>query len=853
METLEKRLKVSKRAVGFAELRMPSALKRTDGKKKKKLHGFLKLEDAKHAGGKRSAECTLIVTEGDSAKTMAVDGLQIIGRDFYGVFPLKGKPLNTRNATNEQLLHNEEYCALKQILGLVEGMEYTDASQLRYGCLMLMTDQDLDGYHIKGLEINNIFDRWPSILKNIPGFFKCFVTPIVKLQPTNPRSKVPERLFFNMSEYNAFRAANPNAMKGMKARYLKGLGTSERKEALAYFADFSRFVKEYRIKDDTSLERSSLAFERAFTEGPKYAESRKHWLSNYDEHKVYDYSSPFFALEEYVDNELKHFSIYDNQRSLGHVCDGLKISQRKILWGLMELGVWNETRKVLAVCGEISSKSSYHHGEKSLNETMIGMAQTFPDANNVNLLYPSGQFGSRMSNGRDASDARYIYTKLSPITKALFRPSDANVLRYETDDEGRQIEPKFFAPIVAVVLLNGCAGIGTGYSTTVLKYNPIEVIDAHVAVIQGKSIDELTPWYRNFRGKIQKIEDGAYLSVGLVERTGDTTIVVTEVPIGQSFDGYKQFLESHLVENAPAESATTTRKTKKAEADETEQEPQKKKKSIDKSKYFIKEYESASFPTRCNFQITFVDKETLDAMIAEPEFSPKGLLKKLKLTTSLRTSNMYLFTPQGAIRKFENVREIIHYYHTIRVDLYAQRKAQQLQQMQQHIEALERKRRFIEAVLSGSIEVRNRPKAEVAAALKKHQLCDPAENPNVEAEDGFTPSMKTLLRISLLDITEEEVAKFLKQIAQLQAEHAALLATTPEQIWLSELQELRNQMVTFLQDSSLEAEEEELRVLTQSLQGGKVKKQTKQAKQTKQTIEAKQTKQTKQVAVKKAK
>lgn len=841
--SIEKRLKISKRAIGFGELRMPSILKRTDGKKKKKLHGFLKLEDAKHAGGKRSGECTLIVTEGDSAKTMAMDGLQLIGRDLYGVFPLKGKPLNTRNATNEQLLHNEEYSALKQILGLEEGAVYTDPSQLRYGSIMLMTDQDLDGYHIKGLSINDIFDRWPSILKNIPGFFKCFVTPIVKLQPISAKSKAKERLFFNMSEFNQFRAANPAAMKGMKARYLKGLGTSERNEALAYFADFKRFVKEYRIKDDKSLEKCKEQFEHAFTEGTKYADWRKQWLSNYDENAVYDYGSSYFALEDYVDNELKHFSIYSNQRAIGHVCDGLKISQRKILWALMEMGIWNETKKVLAVCGEISSKSSYHHGEKSLMETTIGMAQTFVDSNNVNLLYPSGQFGSRLSNGRDASDARYIYTKLSPITKYLYRAVDNKILRYETDDEGKQIEPKYYAPIIAMVLINGCDGIGTGYSTTILKYHPLEVIDAHNVILKGGEIAELTPWYRNFRGTIVKTGEGSYMSVGLYERTGDTTIVVTEVPVGTSFEAYKQYLESHLVENAPAttEASALATKRKKTALSEGEEVPQKltkktkkvdedeksdpikakKKKTYDKSKYFIKEYESASFPTKCRFEITFTDKETLDQMIAEPQTSPKGLFKKLKLTSSLQTSNMYLFTPQG-IQKFNSVAEIIRYYHAIRLNLYAQRKEQQLQEMQQHIAVLDRKRRFIQCILDETIIIRNRSKSEVASILKLHNLYDPAEIDTVTVADveddgvdnGLTPSMKELLRLNFLNITKEEVAKFLSQIAAVEQEYETLKSTPPEQLWLSELEELRGQMVTFLKKSSLETEEDDLKILT---------------------------------------
>jgi DNA topoisomerase-2 len=280
-----------------------------------------------------------------------------------------------------------------------------------------MTDQDPDGSHIKGLIWNMIISRWPSLLKH-PKFFMCFVTPLVRLQPLNSRLK--PKLFFNMTDFEAFKASSADALKGYaKPRYLKGLGTSETEEAREYFLEIERFVKSYT---PNNLETCKQTFTNAF--GEQHANWRKEWLSQYNEKHLYDYSSSSFALDEFVDRELKHFSIYDNTRSLANVIDGLKVSQRKILWGLRKLQLWNGTKKVLAVSGEISTMSSYHHGEKSLMDTMVGMAQRFVGANNVNLLHPSGQFGSRLRNGDDASDARYIFTKLSPITKPIVREED---------------------------------------------------------------------------------------------------------------------------------------------------------------------------------------------------------------------------------------------------------------------------------------------------------------------------------------------------------------------------------------------------------------------------------------------
>lgn len=1008
VDQIERRLRISKIATKFAELRKPSTLKSFGGRKKKKLHGILKLEDAEYAGTSRSGQCTLILTEGDSAKTMAMDGLQIIGRDYYGVYPLKGKPLNARNASDDQLAKNEEFTAFMKIMGLQVGVEYKDASELRYGSIMLMTDQDLDGFHIKGIKINNILHMWPSLL-NIPGFIKCFVTPIVKLQPTNPRSRVKEQLFFNMSEFEAYRTGHPDGLRGMKVRYLKGLGSSEPKEARAYFADFSRFVKEYRPTSD-SLDTCRESFEHAFSD--TFADWRKKWLEDYDEELVYDYTRPVFSLEQYADRELKHFSIYDNQRSLGHVCDGLKISQRKALWALRQLGLWNETKKVLALAGEVSSRSSYHHGEKSMMDTMIGMAQPFVGSNNCNYFYPSGQFGcldpdtpvlthtmerklardvvvgdlllgddglprkvldtvegmdemfdvrqehgetyrvnsehiltlsfslhkviywkastgrwtmeyldhkngsirskslsttksthynsskeayekmvdfakaipdnkiidisvknylrlpahqkkrlrglvmpslritgkllnkipvrlarkaissavgtketpyetrfhvtpvgrgrfvgwqvdgnerfllgdftvthnSRLRNGKDASDARYIHTRLNHITKHIFRAEDDAVLRYEVDDEGKQIEPKHFVPIIATVLLNGCNGIGTGYSTDVPMYHPLQVIDAHLSLLEDRALPSLVPWYRGYRGMITDVKGqvGSFYSTGIYERINDTTVRVTEVPVGQSFDGYKEFLEKHLMENAP----TSTTKTGK-------------RKAMDKKFYFIKEYSSQTFPSRCNYTISFADKATVDGLLEAPE-SSKGILKKLRLRSTIHTRNMHLFTENGAIRRFTSPEDIIQHHAQVRLKLYAKRKAYQLETLAEKIAALDRKSRFMKLVLDGTIETKNRPKREIAEALREHNLVDQNE---MEIEgDVLTPSMKALLRISLLDMTEEEVAKFLRKIEELKEEWASLEATSPTALWITELKSLRNEMEKFLEAAALDDE-----------------------------------------------
>lgn len=158
--------------------------KQNNGKKQIKLFGIKKLDDANKAGSKESERCTLILTEGDSAKSLALAGIEVVGRDFYGCFPLRGKFLNVREANMKQIQDNEEITNLTKIMGLQIGKKYDDTKSLRYGSIMIMTDQDHDGSHIKGLLINFIHHFWPSLL-HINGFLKEFVTPILKVSKGN--------------------------------------------------------------------------------------------------------------------------------------------------------------------------------------------------------------------------------------------------------------------------------------------------------------------------------------------------------------------------------------------------------------------------------------------------------------------------------------------------------------------------------------------------------------------------------------------------------------------------------------------------------------------------------------------
>lgn len=217
-----------------------NALKKTSGKKTERI-SIKKLDDANDAGSRGHAkDCTLILTEGDSAKTLAISGLSVVGRDRYGVFPLRGKLLNVRDAPVKQIASNEEIQAITKILGLKHGMKYDaeNIKNLRYGHLMLMTDQDLDGSHIKGLLLNFVEKFWPSLL-TIPNFLQEFITPIVKVhsQPSQSSSffsikqqKTDQRLVFvdlkNKRSPRASKSSLSTRIKSMRSGRERRLTTT---------------------------------------------------------------------------------------------------------------------------------------------------------------------------------------------------------------------------------------------------------------------------------------------------------------------------------------------------------------------------------------------------------------------------------------------------------------------------------------------------------------------------------------------------------------------------------------------------------------------------------------------------
>lgn len=760
---------ITEKAVSLTEFHETKKAAKTDGKKTSRVL-VPKLDDANKAGTKDSADCTLILTEGDSAKTMAIAGLSVIGRDKYGVFPLKGKILNVKDAALAKVSANDEITNLKKILGLEQGRDYKDVSSLRYGRIMVMSDQDDDGFHIRGLLFNVFQSLWPSLYKQ-DGFIVSMMTPIVKVFNTSTKEV---KSFYNLADFERWKSVTNQ--RGWRMKYYKGLGTSTEDEAKEYFRQMNTLT--YQYTGTPSDEAIDLAFNK------KRADDRKEWLMRFDRNVVLDYTKREVPYEEFVHKELIHFSNRDIERSINHLCDGLKESTRKIIFTCLKRKLYTNEIRVAQLAASVSELSAYHHGEASLQQAIVGLAQIFVGANNMNLLTPNGQFGTRIQGGDDAASPRYIHTMLSQLARKLFREEDLPILKY-LDDDGVPIEPDFYIPIVPLVLINGGFGIGTGFSTNVPCYNPSDVMDLCTSLcnaldeavgmiettddlsraydtISSAMLPDIKPWYLGFQGAILPSKEGTYVSKGVYTWIDDQTVEITELPVGTWTEDYKDFLTS-LVANG-----STTLK---------DFESHYTAKSV---KFILKLYPNV----RVGIEKTF-----------ETDF-------KLVSSKNLSTNNIHLYGADGTIKKFANVSEVFREWACVRVVKYMERKKHQLKTMEHEYKILSAKVRFIQDIINGTVKVMNKKQHEVDEQLKVlkypqiEDVVDDTENTTSADDEVTTPTSTSkgynyLTRMPISQLTFEKKQALERDAAKLKQDIATLRARPIQNIWKSEVDELR--------------------------------------------------------------
>ena len=734
-------------ALQLTEIKENKAAKKTDGVKSKSVRGIPKLTDANWAGTEKSKDCVIIFCEGDSAKAGIISGLSSDDRNTIGVYPMKGKILNVRGESTKKISENKEIAEIKKILGLETGKKYESIEDinkhLRYGKVLFMTDQDLDGSHIKGLGINLFQSEWPT-LASVPGFIGFMNTPILKA-----KKGATELNFYNDGEYNAWKEIND--IKGWKIKYYKGLGTSTGKEFREYFENKKCVGFE---NSDVSDDAIDMVFNK------KRADDRKDWLKLYDRNAYLDTSKTSVSYNEFIDRELIHFSKYDCDRSIPNLMDGLKISLRKILYSSFKMNL-NSEIKVAQFSGYVSKEACYHHGEASLNAAIVGMAQNFVGSNNINLLMPNGQFGTRLQGGKDSASERYIFTQLNKLTRTIFPAADDAILEYLNDD-GILVEPIFYAPIIPMVLVNGSKGIGTGFSTDIMCYDPTQIIEYLKNILLNKENNtEFIPYYEGFQGKVIKISDEKFLFKGVYEKIGTDKIKVTELPVGYWTEDFKELLEE-LIDSKDGK----------------------------KTSAIIKDYDDMSKDTNIDFTITFSKGKIEELEKSNGDHGCNGLEKLLKLYTTNTTTNMHLFDANDKLHKYEKISDIIDDYYQTRIKLYGTRKEYMIQSLQKELVILSNKAKYIQENLDGSIDLRKKKREEVNEMLS-------AKGYNIIEEDS---DYKYLVRMPMDSVTEENIAKLLKSKEDKESELEIMKLTTIQQMWITELDLLKEQYLEYKEE-----------------------------------------------------
>ena len=727
-------------ACSLTEAKESRLAKRTDGVKTKTIRGIPNFIDANLSGGPQSKDCILILCEGLSAMSGVVSGLSSSDRNTIGIYPLKGKLLNVRGEQIKKISENKEITDIKKILGLENGREYTTMEDvhrnLRYGKIMVMTDQDVDGSHIKGLCINLIHSEWASLTR-IPGFISFMNTPILRAKKGSQTV-----VFYNEGEYNTWKSAQPNASE-WTIKYFKGLGTSTSVEFKEYFAN--KKVVDFVYTGETSDNTIDKVFNK------KRADDRKTWLEQYDKHAFLDTSRPSVQYEEFIDRELIHFSTYDCARSIPNMVDGLKTSLRKILYCAFKRRLTKEI-KVAQFSGYVSEHSAYHHGEASLNGAIVNMAQNFVGSNNIHLLEPRGQFGTRLQGGDDSASERYIFTQLHPLARILFPEQDDAVLTF-MDDDGTQVEPEYYVPILPFVLINGISGIGTGFSCSIPSYNPIDIVYYLKNKLLGHEaypVAGFVPYYEGFKGNVARIGEQKYLITGVYTKLAEDKIQITELPVGTWTMPYITFLEGLM-------DGTTNEKTGK------------------KTAPTIKDFTSISTELSVDITVQFPKGELAKLEETVDANGLNGVFKLLKLSTTVTTTNMHMFNADRKLHKYNTVEEIIGEFYTIRMKAYNDRKAYLVKDLQEQLKKMTNRAKYILENLNGEVDLRRKTGEQVNALLTARKY------------DKIDDSYQYLTKMPMDSVTQENVDAILRDKTDTKQALDTLMGTTVEQMWIREL------------------------------------------------------------------
>lgn len=438
------------------------------------------------------------------------------------------------------------------------------------------------------------------------------------------------------------------------------------------------------------------------------------------------------SISNFFDEDYTQFAVYDVARKIGHYVDGLKISSRKIVHTVLKQNI-NTPKKVAQLQSKVAEECVYLHGEASLGGVIVGLAQNFVGTNNINLLYPDGNFGDRLIPR--AAATRYIFTCKEKVMDHLFKAEDQDLL-IEQYFEGDKIEPLFFVPTIPMILINGSEALSTGFSQKILSRNPADIIEYLKCKLTGKKFKgDILPWYKDFEGDIIRTDVNSYRIRGKFTRTSATTLLITEIPIGYSLDKYTKHL--------------------------TKLEEMKK----------IADFTDMSNDGKFRFEIK-LPRETMKAL------SDDQIFALFKLETNV-TENLTCNDENGQIRVFGDIYQLMDAFIDIKMLYLNKRKANSLMKMKNDLDLMMSKYLFIKGVVEAAIDVNRKTYEQIAAQLEPLPKI-------IKVDDSY----EYLLRMAISSLTKEKYLALQEKIKEVKATYDALNLKTIIELWQDDIKQL---------------------------------------------------------------
>jgi len=436
-------------------------------------------------------------------------------------------------------------------------------------------------------------------------------------------------------------------------------------------------------------------------------------------------------ITDFYNIEYLQSALYQSFRSIANYIDGLKPSGRKVIYTVGKNNIQNKL-KSSQLCSKVAEETQYLHGEQSLSGVIVNLAQTFIGSNNINILKPEGNFGSRYINEPSAS--RYIYTQKSEWFDKIFHPFD-NLILDEQYFEGEKIEYKYYVPVLPLILINGCEGIGNGFAQKILprKIEDIKKEIENKLASPKYKIKSITPYFKGFKGKIKpNSESHKWIVEGCIEKIGAAKLQITEIPIGYELKQYIDILND-LVD-----------------------------------KKVIKSYDDNSKDDEFDF-IIYTTKEFIGK-------SENEILNELKLI-KVYSENYTCIDENNTVREFDSDADILEAFIDVRLKFYIKRKKVLLEEMGNKLKIAENRLRFIKAVIDNPIILMNKKKIDVEKWLKKEEF------------DEFE-SYDYLLKMPMYSLTIEKLNDIEKDYQELKKEFDILEKKTPKKLWLDDLNQI---------------------------------------------------------------